>query len=284
MTSKLQSISNYLVPAAGTTRGFVVREIFDPLKPKYIDFREQGLDGAPFRPSGVFIDNSANAEPLTVVINEFSYAVKAKAGEFMCAPYPAPMQQTVSIIGNGEATVVFVDFPVIPFSSAGSGGGGTVTTAWTEGDVSALLADLGDASLDRTAILNILSGISADTDNLLQISTYLQTISGRGLSSVQATSLMNIMQYDIKPDVAAIDTAVRAIRFALCPQDDQGNWIPDDVTCPLEYVYDTNGNMVEEIRYYQDMTGKFTRTHTYDGSNRKIGASMWVYSDVTPAP
>lgn len=114
MAQGLQSVSNYLVPATGSTNAYMVRETFTT-DPFTVDFNKIELDGLPFRPYGVIIDNTAGANPLTVIINEMSLALVAAAGKAVHVPFPAPVGCTASITGNGVATVIFVDYPVIPF-------------------------------------------------------------------------------------------------------------------------------------------------------------------------
>jgi len=125
MSNVLQSVTNFLVPATGSTNAYAVSQVFSAT-PTFVDFNNVALDGLPFRPSGVLIDNSQGTGPLTVLINEISYAMTCAAGELLNMPYPAPVNHTANITGNGQATVIFVDYPVIPFysASAGSSGGG----------------------------------------------------------------------------------------------------------------------------------------------------------------
>lgn len=129
----LGKMVNYLVPASGTTRGYTISRVFDAT-PYQVNFTTIELDGTPFRPSGVFIDNSQGTEALVIVINEIAYRITCPAGEALQMQFPAPMSMTLSIIGGGQATAIFVDFPVIPFrsttaDSGGDGGGGAATIA-----------------------------------------------------------------------------------------------------------------------------------------------------------
>lgn len=122
-TGSLQNTYNYLVPAAGTTRGYRVTKEFVPGQIEVCDFRNMALDGVSFVPSGVLIDNTRGVDNCVVTILEYSWRIVIPAGHFAHMPYPAPYNQTATIEGNApELTVVFVDYPVIPFFS-GSGGG-----------------------------------------------------------------------------------------------------------------------------------------------------------------
>jgi hypothetical protein len=110
---------NFMIPAVGTPRMYFNSQVFSAT-PFNIDF--SGItggywDGQPFRPSGVYIDNSAGAGPLTIVINQIAFSITCPAGGYLNLPFPAPVFMTCSIVGNGQATVVFVDVPVMPYRS-----------------------------------------------------------------------------------------------------------------------------------------------------------------------
>lgn len=123
-TGSLQNTYNYLVPAAGTTRGYRVTKEFVPGQIEVCDFRNMALDGVSFVPSGVLIDNTRGVGDCVVTILEYSWRIVIPAGQFAHMPYPAPYNQTATIEGNApELTVVFVDYPVIPFFQNNSGGG-----------------------------------------------------------------------------------------------------------------------------------------------------------------
>lgn len=123
----LQNTYNYLVPAAGTTRGYRVTKEFVPGQIEVCDFRNMALDGVSFVPSGVLIDNTRGVDNCVVTILEYSWRIVIPAGQFAHMPYPAPYNQTATIEGNApELTVVFVDYPVIPFFQNSNSGGGSV--------------------------------------------------------------------------------------------------------------------------------------------------------------
>lgn len=115
MAQGMQSVTNFLVPATGSTNAYLVSEAFGAT-PYFQDFNNVALDGIPFRPSGVVIDNSQGTGDLVVLINEISYRIICPAGSTLQMPYPAPMNHTANITGSGQpATVLFVDYPVIPY-------------------------------------------------------------------------------------------------------------------------------------------------------------------------
>lgn len=121
--NNVSAVTNYLVPAAGTTNGYFINDVM-PAAGKFIDFNTQSLDGQPFRPSGVIINNTHGSAMARVRINETGYDVICDAGQTVQMPYPAPINCTATIYGNDEPlSVIFVDYPVIPVALGGSGGG-----------------------------------------------------------------------------------------------------------------------------------------------------------------
>lgn len=119
MSNGLQQVINYMIPAVGTPRTFIQSGVLSAT-PVAIDFQNVSggnIDGQPFRPSGVFIDNTQGTGSLTIVINEIAFRMVCPAGQSLNLQYPAPVNQSVQITGLGQATVCFVDFPVIPYRS-----------------------------------------------------------------------------------------------------------------------------------------------------------------------
>ncbi len=121
MSSLLQNAVNYLVPATGSPNIYSIHETFSAT-PFAVDFTQIGLNGLPFRPSGVIIDNTRGTGDLSILIPQVSYNIVCKAGASLAMQYPAPVNHSASITGLGDATVIFVDFPIMPFSSAQAAG------------------------------------------------------------------------------------------------------------------------------------------------------------------
>lgn len=119
MSAGLNNVQNYMAPAIGTPRVFLINQDFTGITYTQGFRNVEGgmIDGQPFQPSGVFIDNTVGTGPLTVVINEMSYRMVCPAGESLSLPFPAPKDLSTTITGTGVATVIFVDFPVIPYRS-----------------------------------------------------------------------------------------------------------------------------------------------------------------------
>ena len=117
ISSSIQNAINYLVPSSGGTHAVPVVGVFSGT-PYAIDWRQFSIDEFPFQPQGIFIDNSLGAGPLTITIQPINWNVTCPAGAVMQSQFPAPDGQTASIVGDGQASVVFVDFPVLPNAGA----------------------------------------------------------------------------------------------------------------------------------------------------------------------
>ena len=123
-------VNNFMVPATGTPNSVAVVGPFSAT-PLVVDFRDNGIDGSPFVPQGLYADNTAGSAPLVIAIQGMNWSVIVPIGAQISAQYPAPIGQIVSITGNNAAgSIVFCDFPVLPSQVGGSaGGGGPVTIA-----------------------------------------------------------------------------------------------------------------------------------------------------------
>jgi hypothetical protein len=116
-----QGVSNYLVPATSSPNAYLIRGTFSAA-PEIVNFSNISLNGLAFRPSGVIIDNTAGTGSLNILIPEMSFNISCPAGASLNMPYPAPMNHTASITGLGDATVIFVDYPLQPYSSVQASG------------------------------------------------------------------------------------------------------------------------------------------------------------------
>lgn len=124
MSEIIRNVSNFLVPATGSTSAMTIKRQLTASDQLYIDFSEKGLDGSPFRPYGVYVDNTENDTAASVTINEMGFRIVVPARTFLMTPFPAPLNLTATLTGDGVVTFVFVDSPVIPYSIGPSGGGG----------------------------------------------------------------------------------------------------------------------------------------------------------------
>lgn len=116
-TGAPQSAQNYLVPSSGGTHFVPVSGVFGGT-PFVVDFRQFTIDQFPFSPQGVFIDNSQGTGDLQITVQPGGWVIDCPAGARLSTSYPAPQGQVCSITGNGQATVIFVDFPVLPNAGA----------------------------------------------------------------------------------------------------------------------------------------------------------------------
>jgi uncharacterized cupin superfamily protein len=109
--------NNYLVPSSGKTHSYDINGVFSAI-PVLLNFATISKDFlADFNPQGVFIDNSQATGPLTITIVESGYSFSVPAGATQALQFPAPENQTHSIVGLGQASIVYVDFPVLPYTS-----------------------------------------------------------------------------------------------------------------------------------------------------------------------
>jgi len=118
--------TNYLVPSSGRTQAVLVEGTFSA-QAYEIDWRQYNVDSDQgFQPQGVFIDNSLGLDTLTITIEPIGWEVTCAAGTRVTENFPAPNGQQAFITGNGDATIVFVNFPVLPSAGAVTIQGGSV--------------------------------------------------------------------------------------------------------------------------------------------------------------
>lgn len=110
--------SNYMVPSNGQTHAVVLQGQFSNL-PYVMDWRQFAIDNEKIQPQGAFIDNSAGTVDLVITVLPINYPVICPAGMTLQAQFPAPNGQTMQITGDpaNTATIIFVDFPVLPSST-----------------------------------------------------------------------------------------------------------------------------------------------------------------------
>lgn len=110
--SILQSAYNFLVPASGTTNIYAITNPIETFDSGQIT----SITGQPFCPSGVIIDNTANANAMVINIAPINFKITCPAGKQMGLSYPAVLGHTATFSAiNGTCTVSFVDYPVIPY-------------------------------------------------------------------------------------------------------------------------------------------------------------------------
>jgi hypothetical protein len=127
--TQVQSTTNYLVPSSGGTHCVPITATFTAV-PNVLDWRQFSESSFPFMPQGVFIDNTLNVNPVTISILPIGWNVVCPAGAQLQTPFPAPAAQTAQVTssgGGGIATLMFVDFPVLPFQTSPTISGTGVT-------------------------------------------------------------------------------------------------------------------------------------------------------------
>lgn len=112
MANETVSVLNYLVPAAGTPSAMPVELTLVAGVAQNIDFRTKQLDGQSFSPYGVLIDNTDGTAVCTVEIDGIGWTIRCPIGEAIQAKYPGPVQQSVTVNGEGVVKFVFVNYPL----------------------------------------------------------------------------------------------------------------------------------------------------------------------------
>lgn len=121
-----QAAQNYLVPSSGGTHAIPISGVFAG-QPFIIDWRQFNTDQFAFQPQGVFVDNSQGTGTLTIAVNPpgvpggvpvLGWNISVPAGAQLSTQFPAPNGQIWSITGLGQATIIAVDFPVLPNGNA----------------------------------------------------------------------------------------------------------------------------------------------------------------------
>lgn len=117
MTELSRPTINYLVPAQATTH-VVVSQFLASAVPYTVNWREFSVNqGYPFYPQGAFVDNSQGNADLVITINPLGYTFKVPAGFSRAVSFPATTgDQVATITGNGQVSIYWADFPVLPDS------------------------------------------------------------------------------------------------------------------------------------------------------------------------
>jgi len=117
MDTSFSKTGNYLVPSSGKTTSLTVSGVFSAT-PTVVNFSSVSKDNiTDFSPQGAFISNSLGTGELQITITNNDYVISVPAGATVAVQFPAPEGQIHSITGNGQASIVYVDFPVIPSSN-----------------------------------------------------------------------------------------------------------------------------------------------------------------------
>lgn len=163
---ELQSLVNFRQPLNSTLRAAPYKLVLSN-SPFYVDFRTlvgSDLDGTPFKPYGMYIDNTQGNANLTILFQETQYRVVCKKGEVLNTSYPAADYAIAAITGDGPASIIFVDYSVEPYSSDLTGG-------------------------SAMAIWGAITGnIAAQTDLQTQFDTKVDKVPGFGLSQNSFTN------------------------------------------------------------------------------------------------
>ena len=159
-----QSLTNFLVPATGNIAG-VPQQLTLNANPFEVDFSNIGLNGVPFVPQSVYIDNSKGLE---------NVVIKSQRLSFVCASVPAGVVQTVNfpsvagdiydVTGLGSVTIVWTNAPALSPSP------NQVSAFITGGTVDATVTNAPDVVLIPAPVFQFVKGTihagSTNTGNL----------------------------------------------------------------------------------------------------------------------
>ena len=189
------SVNNFMVPATGTPNSYPISGVFSA-SPFRVDFREVSLNGEQFVPQGLFVDNTAGAAPLVIAVQGMNYSLRVPAGAQLQTQYPAPIDQIVEITGNGQASIVFCDFPVLPFSISAASGASAVTIA--DGADVTLGAQADAPAANDTGVFSLMSFVKRISGTLTSLLTSFTgsvnppstgTVSNVGITAVSQIAL-----------------------------------------------------------------------------------------------
>jgi len=146
---------NYLVPADGTTHA-VPYALALTGNPYEIDFRAFQQQFFKFRPQGAIVDNSLGTAPLVISIPSVLFNVAVPVGCYQTVSIPSPDPCVLTITGNGNANVIFVDYPVITTQPV------LATGEPVNGNVTVLNNPLNTADVGLDAIISALGTLAAN--------------------------------------------------------------------------------------------------------------------------
>lgn len=120
----LFNVSNFQRISAGQAQCVRMIDSLTAGQEIQIDFRDYTIDGDTFSPQGVIIDASQADGDCAVEIVETKFRIVCPKGAMVQMPYPAVAMQTALVNGDGNTKVFFTNYPIFPFNSAASSGGG----------------------------------------------------------------------------------------------------------------------------------------------------------------
>ena len=102
----LVELGNILKPAINFNSAVKVGVTLTPGVPQTISFTHMSPDGAEFIPTGVIANQQV--EISIKELEGFSFITNQEGQN-----YPAPYNQTLSVMGNGYVELIFVDYPIV---------------------------------------------------------------------------------------------------------------------------------------------------------------------------
>lgn len=212
---QVQPTTNYLVPSSGGTHCVPVAGQWGA-QPQVLDWRQFSESSFPFQPQGVFIDNTQNANPLNISILPLGWNVVCPAGAQLMTPFPAPLSQTMQVTssgGGGIATMMFVDFPVLPFLTSAAGVAGTGVTILGQ-PVSVTPANVASAAALSTQPISNVQLVTAPGEWTLTSAPAVSTVASatRAAGAAGVRHVLKSIQASVQAVVAQAAPVVAVVR------------------------------------------------------------------------
>lgn len=212
---QVQGTTNYLVPSSGGTHCVPVVGQWGA-QPQVLDWRQFSESAFPFIPQGVFIDNTQNANPLTITILPLGWNVVCPAGAQLMTPFPAPLAQTAQVTssgGGGLASMMFVDFPVLPFLTSAAAAGGTGVTILGQ-PVTVLPANVASATALSTQPVSNVQLVTAPGEWTLTNAPAVSTVASatRAAGAAGVRHVLKSIQASLQAVVAQAVPVVAVVR------------------------------------------------------------------------
>ena len=110
-----QAVTNYLVPATGNIAGVLQQTVLSAQQ-LLVDFSLYSLNGVPFTPQSVYIDNTLGLGNVVITSQRFSgfTIASVSAGTSQQVNFPSIVGDTYVITGNGTVNMVWSNAPALP--------------------------------------------------------------------------------------------------------------------------------------------------------------------------
>ena len=141
------NLTNYLVPAVGNIAGISQQAILSTGIETPVDFVDASLNGAPFVPQSVYVDNSLGLDPLTIYSQKLQFICAiVQAGAVVSVNFPSVADDNYILSGAGSVSLVWSNAPAL---------GNGETTATISGTPAVTISGTPTVALSGTTPINI---------------------------------------------------------------------------------------------------------------------------------